>query len=103
MKTITFISVLFLWALISICVVAIEAFKDEKQTGAFETFKTKVVLNEDGGLGGGGHNGDQGNGYNGDLEYSIESGGWKGSIHYNRPIKRRAKNNGQGGQGGVGT
>lgn len=69
--------------------------------GAFETFKTKVGVNEDEGLGGGGHNGDQGKGYNGDLEFSVESGGWKGSIN-NRARQGGGKNNGLGGQGGMG-
>ncbi|CAJ2644777.1 uncharacterized protein LOC123911357 [Trifolium pratense] len=46
MKIKTFIFVLFLCAQILISVVTIELFKDEKQFGVREEFKTKVEINE---------------------------------------------------------
>ncbi|CAL5190232.1 unnamed protein product [Lathyrus oleraceus] len=102
MKTNPFISVVFLCALIFISTVAIELSKDEKLTGAFEKSKTKLGVNNERGLGGEERSEDIGKGYSdGDYEFSIESGGWKGSIN-NGGHQGGGKNNGLGGQGGMG-
>lgn len=70
--------------------------------GAFEESKTKLGVNNERGLGGEERSEDMGKGYSdGYYEFSIESGGWKGSIN-NGGLQGGGKNNGLGGQGGMG-
>ncbi|KAL5101779.1 hypothetical protein RYX36_006106 [Vicia faba] len=102
MKTEPFIFVFFLCALVLISVVAVEPFKDEKQTNAFDMSKTKVAVNKHAGSGGG-HDGHQGKGHeDGEWGFWINDGGGWGAWLEHAGWKGWIKNEGVSGGGGGG-